>query len=51
MTIGVSELLLFLGLAAVLGIIGLGFGIVVLAPRLTRLADRDEDIRDEESGA
>ncbi len=50
MTIGVSELLIFLGITAVVGIIGVGFGILVLAPRLTRLADRDEDLRDEEPG-
>lgn len=51
MTLGLPELLVFLGAAAVVGTIGVGLGIVVLAPRLTRLADRDDDTRDEEPGA
>jgi hypothetical protein len=39
-----GELLLFLLLAAVVGTAGVAFGILILAPRLTRHAERsDED--------
>lgn len=42
-----GDLAAFLALATVAGIAGLAFGILILAPRLSRLADRS----DEEPGA
>ena len=44
MTVDVGELLVFVALAAAVGIAGLALGIVFLAPRISRLLDRtDED--------
>lgn len=43
----VGDLVAFLALTAVVVIVGLGFGIFFVAPRLSRLADRN----DEERGA
>lgn len=43
MTVGVGELLLFLGLALVVGGAGIALGMLVVAPRLTRQSDRDEE--------
>lgn len=44
MTIGLEEFAIFLILTAVIGTAGVGLGIFLLAPRLSRLADRsDED--------
>lgn len=47
MTFDLAELVLFVALALVAGALGVGFGIFFLAPRLSRLADRD----DEDDGA
>lgn len=47
MTFGLAELALFLALTCVVGAVGVGFGIFFLAPRLSRLADRN----DEDTGA
>ncbi len=44
MTLDIGELFAFAVLAAVIGTIGVAFGILFLAPRLSRLAER----RDEE---
>jgi hypothetical protein len=38
-----GDLLVFLGLAALLGAAGIAVGMLVIAPRLTRLADRTEE--------
>ena len=43
MSAGLGELAAFLVLTAVVGLAGLVLGIVVLAPRLTRHADRDDE--------
>jgi hypothetical protein len=43
-----GELVVVLGVAALAAVVGLGFGIVVLAPRISRLLDRAEC--DEEPG-
>jgi len=43
-----GELLAVLGVAALAAAVGVGFGIVVLAPRISRALDRAE--RDEEPG-
>jgi hypothetical protein len=45
-TVDLGALVVFLGLVAVVATAGVAFGILVLAPRLTRHADRT----DEESG-
>lgn len=38
------DVLVFVGLAVLVGLVGVGLGIFFLAPRLSRLADRaDED--------
>jgi hypothetical protein len=42
-TVGIGEILLFIGLALVVGAAGIALGILVLAPRLTRVSDRDEE--------
>jgi len=42
-----GDLVIFLGIVAVAGTIGIAFGIFFLAPRISRLIDRN----DEESGA
>ena len=47
MTIGVGELLALVAATAIIGTIGVAFGIFFLAPRITRRLDRT----DEESGA
>jgi hypothetical protein len=39
-------LLLLLVVAVIAGVVGVAFGIVVLAPRLTRFIDRHEEPRD-----
>jgi hypothetical protein len=41
------DLIIVLGIAAVAGTVGIAFGIVFLAPRISRLIDRS----DEEPGA
>ncbi|MBI2776189.1 MAG: hypothetical protein HYX57_02820 [Chloroflexi bacterium] len=38
-----GELLLFLGIAAIVGLAGAAFGMVWLSPRLTRLAERSDE--------
>jgi len=45
--INVSDLIVFLGIVAVAGTLGIGLGIFFLAPRISRLIDRN----DEEPGA
>ncbi len=47
MTLNIGEILAFLVLTGVIGTIGVAFGILFLAPRLSRLAERN----DEEPGA
>ncbi|HSO30359.1 MAG TPA: hypothetical protein VLS28_10680 [Candidatus Sulfomarinibacteraceae bacterium] len=47
MTLGLGELAAFLLLTAAIGTAGVAFGILVLAPRLSRHAERN----DEEPGA
>ena len=44
-----SEVAIVLGVAALAAVIGVGFGIVILAPRITRVLDRPEST-EEESG-
>lgn len=44
MTFGLGEIAAFLAITAFVGLIGLGLGILFLAPRLSRLTNRaDED--------
>ncbi len=43
MTVSVADLIVFLALALVAGLVGVGLGIFFLAPRLSRLADRPEE--------
>ena len=43
MTSWLAELALFLLLTFVVGVLGVGFGIFFLAPRLSRRADRDDE--------
>ena len=43
-----GEVALFLIVVAIVAVVGVGFGIVVLAPRIGRLLDRAD--ADEESG-
>lgn len=38
-----GELLIVLAIALVAGFIGVGFGIFYVAPRISRLADRDDE--------
>ena len=38
-----SDLLVVLGIAVLAAVVGLGLGIVVIAPRLARVADRRDD--------
>ena len=38
-----ADLAIFLFIAAIAAVIGVGFGIVVLAPRIGRMLDRAED--------
>jgi len=45
-TIGAGEVLAFLALAVILGAVGVAVGMLVLAPRLTRLVDRTEESGD-----
>ncbi|MEO8208869.1 MAG: hypothetical protein ABI598_07515 [Chloroflexota bacterium] len=47
MITGLGDVLVFVGVAVVIGLLGAGFGIFFVAPRLSRLADRN----DEEPGA
>ncbi len=47
MTFGLTELIAFLVLTGIVAAIGVGLGIFFLAPRLSRLADRN----DEDTGA
>ena len=48
MTVGLGDLAFFLIIAAVVGIVGVALGIVVFAPRITRMTDRqDEEPRDQ----
>jgi hypothetical protein len=42
-TPSVGDLLVFVALTFVVGAAGVALGMLVLAPRLTRLADRDEE--------
>ncbi len=51
MTFALVDLLLIVGLALLVGMIGVGFGIFFLAPRLARLADRNAEHNDEDPGA
>lgn len=44
-----TELILVIGIAAIAAVIGVGFGIVILAPRIGRMLDRSET-DDEEPG-
>jgi hypothetical protein len=47
----VTDLLIVAAIAVLAAVIGLGFGIVVIAPRITRAIDRAEtDATDEEPG-
>jgi hypothetical protein len=48
----VLDVAIFLLVAAIVAVVGVGFGIVVLAPRIGRLLDRPEpdDVPDEEPG-
>lgn len=43
MTFGLAELAVFLVLTFIVGAVGVGFGIFFLAPRLSRLADRNDE--------
>lgn len=47
MTFGLTEVIVFLALAGVVAAIGVGLGIFFVAPRLSRMADRN----DEDTGA
>lgn len=40
---GIGEVLGFVALVVVVGAVGIALGMLVLAPRLTRLSDRDEE--------
>jgi hypothetical protein len=42
-TPSIGDLLVFVAIALVVGAVGIALGILVLAPRLIRLADRDEE--------
>lgn len=43
MTVGLAELALFILLTFIVGAVGVGFGIFFLAPRLSRLSDRNDE--------
>jgi hypothetical protein len=45
-TPSIGDVLVFVAIAFVVGAAGVALGMLVLAPRLTRLADRDEDAGD-----
>jgi hypothetical protein len=45
-TPGVGDLLVLLVVTAVVGVGGVAVGILLIAPRLTRWADRDEEADD-----
>jgi hypothetical protein len=41
-----GEVLLFAGIVAIVAVVGAAIGILLIAPRLTRFAERDEDPSD-----
>ncbi|MES2208997.1 MAG: hypothetical protein V4515_02290 [Chloroflexota bacterium] len=43
MTIAVSALFVFLGLALLVGLVGAGLGAILLAPRLSQLTDHTDE--------
>lgn len=51
MTFALADVLFIIALALLVGIIGLGFGIFFVAPRLSRLTDRSDQEPDEEPSA
>ncbi len=43
MTVGLGEILAFLGFSAVVGTVGVALGIFFLAPRISRLLDQSDE--------